>query len=260
MSNENIITLENLRMKYGSHEVLKGVNLEIKRGQIIGYIGANGAGKSTTVKILLGMVNGYTGSVKIFGRDISDGNVEYKRRIGYIPEIADLYDNLTAREYLTFLGEIYDMDYDSADKKCEKLMSLFNMEDSYNSRICSYSKGMKQKLMIVASIFHNPDILFLDEPLAGLDANSVMVFKELLSQMALEGKTIFYSSHIMDVVEKISTRIILLNNGTVLADGSFNELKSKSKEGSLEEIFNDLTHFDNHNSIAAEFLATIKGV
>lgn len=132
------------------------------------------------------MVTGYTGSIKIFGRDISDGDIEYKKRIGYIPKIADLYDNLTAREYLTFLGEIYGMEYDTADKKAENLMSLFNIDSSYDSRISSYSKGIKQKLMIVASIFHNPDILFLDDPLTGLDANSVMVFKELLSQMALE--------------------------------------------------------------------------
>ncbi|GAA0179616.1 ABC transporter ATP-binding protein [Clostridium sediminicola] len=258
--NESIISIENLEMSYGTNKVLKGINLEIKKGQIIGYIGTNGAGKSTTVKILLGMVTGYTGSVKIFGRDISDGDIEYKKRIGYIPEIADLYDNLTAREYLTFLGEVYGMEYETADIKAKKLMSLFKIDSSYNSRISSYSKGMKQKLMIVASIFHNPDILFLDEPLTGLDANSVMVFKELLSQMALEGKTIFYSSHIMDVVEKISNRIVLLNNGVVLADGSFDELKAKSADTSLEEIFNQLTHFDNHSSIASEFLTTIKGV
>lgn len=260
MEKKPVIEIDDLRMSYGKdkEEVLKGINLEIYPGQIIGYIGPNGAGKSTTVKILLGILNDYKGKVKIFGKDISHDNTQYKKKIGYVPETAEIYDNLTAEEYLTFLGEVYGIETKILDIKVKKLMSLFGIEGNYYSRISSYSKGMKQKLLIIASLIHNPDILFLDEPLSGLDANSVMIFKEILAQLAAEGKTIFYSSHIMEVVEKISHRILLLNNGKVVADGTFEDLKKMSKEGSLEGIFNQLTGFNKHKDIADEFISALK--
>lgn len=257
---EPIITINDLRMGFGNKQVLRGVNLQVYKGQIIGYIGPNGAGKSTTVKIMLGLITGYTGEVKILGEDISNKSIEYKRKIGYVPEVAEIYDNLTAREYLTFIGELYGLDYDEADKKAHKLMKIFGIDEVYDSRITSYSKGMKQKVLIISSLLHNPDILFLDEPLSGLDANSVMVVKEILAELAAHGKTIFYSSHIMDVVEKISNRIVLLNGGQIVADGSFEELKGKCKEGSLEEIFNQLTGFNEHKAIAEEFVSIVQGV
>ena len=259
-NSESIISIKDLRMSYGSTNVLNGINLEIPRGQIIGYIGTNGAGKSTTIKIMLGIIEGYKGKVEILGQDISNGSVAYKKRIGYVPELADIYDNLTAYEYISFLGEIYELNQGKLIERCKKLMSLFGIEGVIDSRISSYSKGMKQKLLIICSLIHNPDILFLDEPLSGLDANSVMVVKEILSQLARQGKTIFYSSHIMDVVEKISNRIILLNNGQVVADGSFKELKEISKEGSLEQIFNQLTGFNQHEEIAKQFVSIVEGV
>lgn len=258
---EPIVSIKDLKMSYSTENVLKGINLDIYQGQIIGYIGPNGAGKSTTVKILLGILNNYSGEVKIFGEDISKGDIAYKKRIGYVPETAEIYDSLTAYEYLTFIGEIYGLDHDIVNEKAKKLMSLFGLEETvYHSRMSSYSKGMKQKLLIISSLLHNPDILFFDEPLSGLDANSVMIFKEILAELASQGKTIFYSSHIMEVVEKISSRIVLLNDGQVVADGSFEELKKKCKEGSLEEIFNQLTGFNKHKEIAEEFVSTLQGV
>jgi ABC-2 type transport system ATP-binding protein len=257
---EPIITIKDLKMNFGEKEVLKGVNLEVYEGQIIGYIGPNGAGKSTTVKIMLGLIEGYTGEVKILGQDISNNNIEYKKKVGYVPEIAEMYDTLTAREYLTFIGELYGLDHDEADKKAQKLTKLFGIEEVYNSRISSYSKGMKQKVLIISSLLHNPDILFFDEPLSGLDANSVMIVKEILAELSAKGKTIFYSSHIMDVVEKISNRIILLKDGQIVADGSFQELKDNCMEGSLEEIFNQLTGFNEHKSIADEFVSIVQEV
>ncbi len=262
MDRRPVIEINDLRMSYGKdkEDILKGIDLEVYPGQIIGYIGPNGAGKSTTVKILLGILNNYRGEVKIFGKDISEDSVEYKRKIGYVPETAEIYDNLTAEEYLTFLGEVYGMEPEDVDTKAQKLMSLFGIEEAYNSRISSYSKGMKQKLLIIASLIHNPDILFLDEPLSGLDANSVMIFKEILAQLAAAGKTIFYSSHIMEVVEKISDRILLLKDGVVVADGTFDDLKAMSKEGSLEGIFNELTGFNKHKDIANEFISAMKVV
>ena len=167
---EGILSINNLRKSYGANEVLQGIDLTVSRGEIIGYIGPNGAGKSTTVKIILGIEEGYTGEVKLFGKDISDGNIEYKKKIGYVPEIAEVYDTLTGFEYLTFIGELYGMDFDLVEYKAKRLMELFGIGDVYHSRISSYSKGMKQKLLIISSMLHNPEILFLDEPINGLDA------------------------------------------------------------------------------------------
>lgn len=253
-----VISIKNLEMSYGDKQVLNGINLEVLSGQIIGYIGPNGAGKSTTVKILLGIIGNYRGEVKVFGKDISSGSVEYKKRIGYVPEIAEVYDVLSAQEYLTFIAELYGIDFETADRKAYRMMCLFGIGNAYTSRISSFSKGMRQKVLIISSLLHNPDILFFDEPLSGLDANSVMVFKEIMSGLASEGKTIFYSSHIMEVVEKISDRIILINGGRIVADGSFDELKAQSSEGSLEGIFNQLTGFNTHKDIANSFISTIK--
>lgn len=255
---ESVISIKDLKMNFGDKQVLKGINLEIQSGQIIGYIGPNGAGKSTTVKILLGILEGFQGEVKVFGEDISSGNIEYKKKIGYVPETAEMYDTLTAQEYLTFIGELYGMDFEIVDKKAQSLVSLFGIGDVYHSRISSFSKGMKQKVLIIASLLHNPDILFFDEPLSGLDANSVMIFKEIITELASQGKTIFYSSHIMEVVEKISNRIILINGGQIVADGTFAELQKKSSEGSLEEIFNQLTGFNQYKEIASDFISVLK--
>lgn len=257
---EPVVSIENLTMNYGVRQVLKGIDLEIYPGQIVGYIGPNGAGKSTTVKLMLGLVEGYRGLVKIFGRDIADGDVAYKKRIGYVPESAEIYDNLTACEYLTFIGELYGMNEEQVDQKARKLMAQFDLVKMYHNRLSSYSKGMKQKALIISSLLHNPDLLFLDEPINGLDANSVMVVKEILAQLAAQGKTILYSSHIMDVVEKISDRIVLLNDGRIVADGTFADLKEQSKEGSLEGIFNQLTGFNEHEEIAREFVSIVQEV
>ncbi|WP_270670559.1 ABC transporter ATP-binding protein, partial [Paraclostridium bifermentans] len=176
----NAIFIKDLKMTFECKEVLKGINLEVDKGSIIGYIGPNGAGKSTTVKIILGLIEGYTGEVRIFGEDISHGDEKYKKRIGYVPEMAEMYECLTAREYLTFIGQIYGLEYDIVDKKAYELMDILGIQDAYNSRIGSFSKGMKQKVIIISSLIHNPDILFLDEPLSGLDANSVMIIKEIM--------------------------------------------------------------------------------
>ena len=257
---EPIVSIRDLHLSYGSKDVLNGINLEFYKGQIVGYIGPNGAGKSTTVKILLGILTKYRGTIKIFGEDISSGSIEYKKRLGYVPETAEIYDSLTAYEYLTFITDLYNVPFDTARKRINRLMSLFEIQDVLYSRISSYSKGMKQKVLIIASLIHNPDILFLDEPLSGLDANSVMVFKDVLAGLAAQGKTIFYSSHIMDVVEKLSNRIVLINGGQIVADGTFEELKNKSKEGSLEDIFNQLTGFNRHKEIAENFIAALEEV
>lgn len=256
--NDIVLSIKDLEKHFGVKKVLKEINLTVYRGQIIGYIGPNGAGKSTTIKILLGLESDYAGRVEIFGEVLTDQNIDYKRKIGYVPEIAELYDNLTAQEYLTFVGELYGLDFQAADDKARRLMKVFGLKEVYWSRMSSYSKGMRQKVLIISSLLHNPDLLFLDEPLSGLDANSVMVFKEILAILAAQGKTIFYSSHIMDVVEKISSRIILINDGKIIADGSFDELKKQNKEGTLEQIFNQLTGFNEYKGLAEEFVSIVQ--
>ena len=260
MQQQEILTITDLTKRFGSKEILKGINLNVSRGEVIGYIGPNGAGKSTTIKIILGMEGDYRGEIKLFGEDIRENSIEYKRRIGYVPEIADVYDTLTGYEYLTFIGQLYGLNLNVAASKSQTLMELFGVGEAYHARISSYSKGMRQKLLIISSLLHNPDILFLDEPINGLDANSVMIFKEILAQLAAQGKTIFYSSHLMDVVEKISSRIILLNDGRIAADGTFAQLQEDNAAGTLEGIFNQLTGFDNYKEIGDQFVSVVQEV
>ncbi|WP_235680411.1 ABC transporter ATP-binding protein [Paenibacillus albicereus] len=246
-----------LRKSYGAKQVLKGIDLEAYPGQIIGYIGPNGAGKSTTQKLMLGLEQGYDGYIEVLGHDISDGSSEYKARIGYVPETAEIYDMLTAREYLAFSGQLYGLPREAAERKAERLLALFGLEEMVDRRIDAFSKGMRQKVMLSAAVLHDPDVLFLDEPLSGLDAGSVAVVKEILARLAARGKAIFYSSHIMDVVEKISSRIVLLHDGKVAADGSFAELQARSEGGSLERIFTRMTGFHEQEAIAERFCGTV---
>lgn len=256
---QSVVLLKKVTMTYGAHHVLEGIDLAIDEGQIVGYIGPNGAGKSTTVRIMLGLQEGYGGEVLLFGQDIRRASIDYKKRIGYVPETAELYDTLTAREYLLFTGRCYGMETERVEQKIELLLGLWGLSAAPYARISSYSKGMRQKVLITSSLLHNPDLIFFDEPLSGLDANSVLVFKEIMARLAQAGKTIFYSSHIMDVVEKISDRIILLDDGKVAADGSFAELQAQNTEGSLEKIFNQLTGFNQHEKIADDFVTIIEG-
>ncbi len=249
-----VISIKNLTKSYGNNDVLKGIDLDIMPGQIIGYIGPNGAGKSTTVKILCGLITNFSGDVDILGFDLKKDSLSIKKRIGYVPENAAIYDTLTPMEYLYFIGELQEMNSNDIKQKIEKLLTLFDMQQHANERMDSFSKGMKQKILIISGLLHNPDIIFMDEPLSGLDANSVIVVKEILSKLAKEGKTIFYSSHIMDVVEKISNRIILINEGKVIADGSFSELNNQAQTGSLEALFTQLTGTSGHSEKAEEII------
>ena len=200
------------------------------------------------------MIYDFTGDVRILGLDIRTNAMEIKRRIGYIPENAALYEVLTPTEYLQFIGQLYGMSEAVIEVKAQKLFSLFDLGDVSKQQMNTFSKGMKQKVLIISGLIHNPDIIFLDEPLNGLDANSVIMFKEVLRQLANEGKTIFYSSHLMDVVEKISDRIILINDGGVLADGTFAELNKLNGNDTLETLFSKLTGSHDNNSKAGEII------
>jgi ABC-2 type transport system ATP-binding protein len=252
-----IIKIRDLKKSYvGKKLVLRGINLDIFPGQIIGYIGPNGAGKTTTVKILIGMLSDFEGQVSVLGYNLTDNPLEVKKRIGYVPETAALYDTLTPMEYLNFVGQIYGIPKEENTSRAEKMLRFFGLEDQIKNRMNSFSKGMKQKVLITASMIHDPDILFMDEPLAGLDANTSMVIKEILAQLASKGKTVFYCSHVMDVVERICDRIIIIDEGTIIANGSFDELQSMNKGKSLEGIFSRLTGSSGHADTARQFISS----
>ena len=237
----NPIVIQNLRKSFGEQVVLNGIDLEVEAGKIIGYIGPNGAGKSTTIKILTGITPDFEGEVRVLGMDVRKDGLEVKRRIGFIPENAALYESLTPMEYLHFVGQLYSLSSLDIKRKAGELLDVFELGGKRDVRMNTFSKGMKQKVLLIAGVLHNPEILFLDEPLSGLDANSVILVKEILTQLRDAGKTIFYSSHIMDVVEKISDRIVIINKGHIIANGSFEELNSDAHRGSLEQIFSQMT-------------------
>ncbi len=236
-----IITFRNLNKHYGSKHVLKDINLDIYPGQVIGYIGPNGAGKSTTVKILAGLLGDFSGEVTVDGIDIRTDSLAVKSKIGLVPELAELYDVLTPHEFLNLMGALYNMQPELVIERGGKMLEAFGLAGNLNQRMETFSKGMKQKVLITAGLMHNPEIIILDEPLSGLDANAVIVVKELISKLAKSGKTVFYCSHMMDIVEKVSDRIILIDQGTVIADGTIEELRERQGQESLEAIFAGLT-------------------
>ncbi len=257
MPTEPVITVKHLSKSY-EKLILNDLSFDINPGQIIGYLGPNGAGKSTTIKILTGMLTDFAGEVRILGYDVSKDPMEVKKRIGYIPENAMLYDTLTPMEYLRFIGLLHKMEPTRIEKKSIELLTIFDLHAKANTRMTAFSKGMRQKVLLIAGLLHNPDIIFLDEPLSGLDANAVILVKEILVQLAAEGKTLFYSSHIMDVVEKFANRIMILHQGKIIADGTFAELQTREKSDSLERIFTELTGNHEHHSQAGQFVDALR--
>ncbi len=247
-----VISIRNLQKNYGEKKVLKGINLDIYRGEIIGYIGQNVAGKSTTLKILIGTLGDFSGEVSILGYDVTKDAMEVKKHIGYVPENAMLYEVLTPMEYLLFIGRLYHLEDTQIEKRGTELLSLFGLNEVIDTRMSTFSKGMRQKVLLISGLIHNPEIIFLDEPLSGLDANAVILVKEILAKLKEAGKTILYSSHIMDVVEKLSDRIVIINNGEIVANGTFEELKTQGSMASLESVFGSLTGGNQENQTRAD--------
>ena len=252
-----IISIKNLRKNYGEKEVLKGINLEIYPGQVIGYIGPNGAGKSTTVKILCGLLPDYDGDITIKGLELKSNTMRLKSMIGYVPELAELYDVLTPAEFLSFMGAMYNLPEADTLDRINKILTAFGLGENIHQRMDTFSKGMKQKVLIASGILHNPEIVILDEPLSGLDANSVLIIKDLLQRLAQEGKTIFYCSHMMDIVEKVSDKIILIDQGVIVAEGSMSELKSRLGDKTLEQIFESLTLHGSLSGAANDIMSAL---
>ncbi len=253
-----VITIKNLIKVYDATLVLNDINLEFYAGQITGYIGPNGAGKSTTLKILIGMLEDFKGEVSVLGFDVRKDAMEIKKRIGYVPENAMLYEVLTPMEYLLFVGRLYQMEDYIIEKRATELLSILGLKEVLDKRMNTFSKGMKQKVLLIAGMIHNPEIIFLDEPLSGLDANAVILVKEILAKLKEAGKTIIYSSHIMEVVEKLSDRIVIINKGQVVADGTFTALKENASSLSLEGIFSTLTgNSEEDQSLSNEFVSVL---
>lgn len=251
---EPIIRIQNLNKFYGSKHVLKDISIDIEPGQVIGYIGPNGAGKSTTVKILAGLLSDFSGDVFVKGIDIRKNPVAVKSLIGFVPELAELYDVLTPNEFLSLMGSLYNLPEEVVEERANRMLDAFGLAGNMNQRMDSFSKGMKQKVLITSGLLHNPEIIILDEPLSGLDANSVIIVKEIIDKLAKSGKTIFYSSHMMDVVEKVSDRIILIDQGRVVADGTIDELRQLQNKESLEDIFAGLTATESMHEASEKLL------
>lgn len=255
-----MITTTNLSKSYGPKRALDQLTMRVEPGEILGFLGPNGAGKSTTVKILTGLLSPDSGTATIAGFDVVTHPLEAKRRTGYVPETPVLYDSLTADEYLDLVGCLYHLDSAASKSRRDELLELFGLTDVRFQRMKEFSKGMRQKVVIAAALIHRPDVLILDEPLDGLDANTAMVMKELLRKLAGQGKTIMFSSHILEVVERICTRIVIINNGRFVATGTSASICAQAGVATLDEAFGKLTGVRDVGQVTADFLAALERV
>jgi ABC-2 type transport system ATP-binding protein len=236
-----MIEISNLTKKYESGKVaLDSVTITINPGEICGYIGLNGAGKTTTIKIISGALEFDSGSVIVSGMDVKIKPVEVKKITGYVPESGNIFNSLTAIEYLLFIGNIRKIKDNTLRKRTEYFAELFGFKDFLSSSIGILSKGTKQKILITSALIHNPDIILLDEPLNGLDANSIFIFQDMIKTLSEKGKTIFYCSHLLDMIEKISSKLVILENGKIKLDSKTEDLKNTNEYRGLENLFKNL--------------------
>ena len=252
----NAIEIRNLTKNFGEKQALTGLNMTVPMGSIYGFIGENGSGKSTTEKLICGHLVKDSGSIKLFGKDYTDAGVRVK--VGALIENAGCFPG--ASIYTNLKMQALNLGIENPDEEIDRVLKIVRMQENKQLKFKKCSLGMKQRIGIAMALLGSPALLILDEPINGLDANSVMIFKEILSQLAAQGKTIFYSSHLMDVVEKISSRIILLYDGKIAADGTFAELQADNAAGTLEGIFNELTGFDNYKEIGEQFVSVVQEV
>lgn len=253
----SVIEVAELTKQFEDSIAVDNVSFSIQPGEITGYLGPNGAGKSTTVRMLTGMLKPDSGRVTICGFDMADQPLEVKQRIGYVPESAEMYPTLTINEYLSLVAELHDLDPDDARKRIGDLLDAFEVAKVANRQIGQLSKGMRQKVLLTSALIHNPRVLLLDEPLNGLDVNSVLTFRRILEGLAERGTTVLYCSHILDVVERMCRRVIVIDSGKIIADSPTHQLVRQSKEGTLEAVFRDLTKHTQDNSDVSDFLSAL---
>lgn len=238
-----MIKIENLSKSYnkGAVKAVDNLNLHVRRGEIFGFLGPNGAGKTTTIKMIVGLLNPDSGSIKINGFDNQKEALKSKRSIGYVPDNPEVYDRLTGIEYLNFMADVYQIPAEIRKERIAYFLEMFNLTDAAEDLIKSYSHGMKQKIVLIGALIHEPALWVLDEPMVGLDPKSSHLLKDLMRKHCDKGNTVFFSTHVLEVAEKLCDRIGIINKGKLIAIGSLDELKHGDQADSLENIFLELT-------------------
>jgi len=244
---------------YGHVAAVRQVSFTIQPGEILGYLGPNGAGKSTTVKMLTGLIEPTQGQIFYQGRTVYDDFVEFQRRLGYVPEEPHLYPHLSGREYLQLVGRLRGMPRAVLEWKMDRFLHLFQLWDDRFTPLASYSKGMRQKILLSAALLHDPEVLILDEPFSGLDVTSALMLRRLLRALADQGKILLYSSHVLEVVEKVCSTVLILRNGEVVAYDSIRKLQELMNQPSLEGVFAQLANVDDGDHVASGIVEAMKG-
>ena len=255
-----MILLQHLTKRFGAQTAVDDLSFEVPAGQILGFLGPNGAGKSTTLKMLTGMLEPTSGTATICGFDLLREPIEVKRHVGFVPESGAVFESLTGLEYLEMVAALYAIPPEAARARIRQFIAFFDLsfETLTDKLLGAYSKGMRRKVVITAALLHNPPVVFFDEPLDGLDANAAVGFKALIQTLAHEGKTIVYSSHILDVVERVCDRVIIIDKGRMQVDGRPAELLVAHGADTLERLFTQLTGGSELERRAADFAKTFR--
>ncbi len=238
-----MINIHNLSKSYnkGAVKAVDSLNLKVNKGEIFGFLGPNGAGKTTTIKMIIGLLNPDSGTILVDGTDIAREPLEAKKKLGYVPDNPNLYDRLSGMEYLNFMADVFRVSPDMRKERIEHYLDMFNLVDAAGDLIKSYSHGMKQKIALTGALIHNPKLWILDEPMVGLDPKSAHLLKNQMREHCDKGNTVFFSTHVLEVAEKLCDRVGIIHNGRLIAIGTVNELKHGDKKDSLENIFLELT-------------------
>ena len=244
--------VRNLYKRYLGIPALDHVSFIARPGEVTGYLGANGSGKSTTMKLATGLIEPTSGEILFAGRPIKENPMAYRQRIGYVPEEPHLYTHLSGLEYLVMVAQLRDMDRNSASQRIHGLLRLFGMHGDRDVAISSYSKGMRQKILLSAALMHNPDLILLDEPFSGLDVGSSLILRSLIKELAARGKIVLFSSHELETVERVCSHIVILHRGKVVADDSIERLRVLMAVPTLEEIFSQLAVETDSDAISRE--------
>jgi len=252
-----VLEVRHLTKRYRGIPAVADVSFQLERGEILGYVGPNGSGKSTTVKMLTGLLEPTAGQILFGGRPVGDDLVGFKRRLGYVPEEPHLYTHLSGLEYLTLVGRLRGMQARPLAQKAEELLALFDLADSRFSLMTSYSKGMRQRVLIAAALLGDPELIILDEPFSGLDVSAGLLFRQLLQELARQGRMILFSSHVLEVVEKLCSQVVILYRGQVVAQDSISNLRNLLALPSLVEVFSQLTRQDDYTARAREIVQLV---
>jgi len=253
-----MLDVRGLTKKYRNIAVVDHVTFTVPPGEVTGYLGPNGSGKSTTVQMLAGLLPASAGHILWNGEDIRRDLIGFKRRLGYVPEEAFVYPHLTGLEYLELIGRLRQLPERVVTRKANELLRLLWLYDYRYSPISSYSKGMKQRVLIASALLHDPDLLIFDEPLSGLDISSALLLHELIAELARQGKTILYISHVLEVTEKVCSRVIMLYRGKVVANDEVGRLRDLMHLPSLEQIFRQLAIHEDASLAARQIAAVIR--